>query len=277
MYKAVMPGAIGHGLLFKDAADAVAECGFEGYWFDINGDSKIAAEETREILARTNLKAAGFNLPVEFRKDAQTFENDLVSLKEYAAYAAAIGAKRCVTWILPIHETLDYAANFEMHTARLRKVAEILNEYGILLGLEFIGPPSIRKNAPHIFIYRLQEMLALCEAIGTGNCGVLADLWHWDLAGQKRADFNLFSNPDQIVLVHINDAPAGIPPDEQKDSIRCLPGETGVLKAADFFDGLRSVGYAGPVMAEPFVPVLGEMSFKEALKVTFEAMRKVMG
>jgi sugar phosphate isomerase/epimerase len=275
MYKTLAPGAIGHGLSFKEAAQAAADSGFEGYWFDIVGDSRLDIQETKEILARTKLRAAGFTLPVEFRRDEAVFEDGLAKLAGYARYAAGIGANRCITWILPTHSTLDYAANFELHRVRLKKVAEILKEHAILFGLEFIGPATSRKDAKHLFIHNLDNMLELCEAIGTGNCGILMDSWHWDLAGQQREDFNKFTHPDQIVLVHINDAPAGIPADEQIDSVRRLPGETGVLRIAEFFDGLRSAGYAGPVMAEPFEPKLGNMSFEDALKTTMEAINKV--
>ena len=67
--------------------------------------------------------------------------------------------------------------------------------------------------------------------------------------------------PAQVVYVHVNDAPAGVPIDEQMDGVRALPGETGVIDIAGFLKALQGIGYDGPVTPEPFVnlerPALG--------------------
>jgi len=274
MYKTVAPGAVGHGLTFKDAAEGAAKAGFEGYWFGPEDDWNVPAGETKELLQKTYLKAAGFGLPVQFRQDAAAFEADLANLGKYAQYAVEIGALRCATWILPRSDTLTFNENYELHRSRLKKVCEIFNEYGITLGLEFVGPLTARQGAKYTFIHNLDQMLSLCADIGTGNCGLLLDIWHWDLAGQTFTDFEKFGN-DQVALVHINDAPAGIPPDEQADTARRLPGETGVLRIAEFFGGLKKIGYDGPVLAEPFVPALAEMSYDNALKTVMDSFNRV--
>ena len=275
MYKALAPGCLGHGRSFKESAETAAKTGYEGFWFDIVGDSAIPVEETKELLTKHNLKAAGFSLPVEFRESMEVFERGMAAFEGHVKYAAEIGARRCVTWIMPSHGTLNFDENFELHRSRLKKAAEVLKEYDMILGLEFISPPKLRKNVKHEFIHTLDGMLELCEAIGTGNCGILMDSWHWDMARHTREDFKKFTSPDQIVLVHINDAPEGIPVEEQEDLIRKLPGETGVLRIGEFFDGLKSVGYEGPVMVEPFEKKLAEMSFEDSLKTTMAAMNKV--
>ena len=275
MYKTLAPGCIGHGKTFKEAAIPAAKHGFEGYWFDIVSDSRVDLSETRELLEQSKLRASGFSLPVEFRTDEETYRQDMEKLPSFAKYAAEIGANRCITWIMPGSETYDYAENFEQHRSRLKPAAEIFKDHGILFGLEFIGSPDLINSAKFKFIHDLDRMLELCDVIGTGNCGILVDIWHWDMAGQTRDDFKKFTNPDQIVLVHINDAPAGIPVGQQRDGLRKLPGETGVLRIAEFFDGLKSAGYTGPVMPEPFEKKLAEMSFEEALETTMTSINKV--
>ena len=275
MYKTLAPGCLGHGRSFKESAETASKIGYEGYWFDIVGDSAIPVEETKELLTKHNLKAAGFSLPVEYRESMEVYEKGMVGFEDYVKYAAEIGARRCVTWIFSFHDTLSFDENFELHRSRLKKAAEVLKEYGMIFGLEFLGPPKLRKNVKHEFIHTLDGMLELCDAIGTGNCGILMDSWHWDMAGQTREDFSKFTHPDQVVLVHINDAPEGIPVEEQEDLIRKLPGETGVLRIGEFFDGLQSIGYKGPVMVEPFEKKLSEMSFEDALQTTMAAINKV--
>lgn len=275
MYKTLAPGCIGHNLSFKEAARPAAKYGFEGYWLGIEEVAKMPVSETKEILEKNKLRAAGFSLPVEYRKDKNTYMEGMEKLEFYAEYANSIGANRCVTWIFPFSDTLSYADNFELHRSRLGKAAEILKKYDILLGMEFLGPPKLRKNVKYEFIHNLDQMLELCDAIGTGNCGILLDVWHWDMAGHNIEDFKKFTNPDQVVLVHINDAPEGIPVEEQEDLIRRLPGSTGVLKIKDFFTGLISLGYKGPVLAEPFEKSLSSVSFDEALKITMDSINKV--
>jgi len=275
MYKALTPGAIGLNVRFKDAAVPAAKAGFEGYWFNIGADGALlTAGETNELLAKTGLKAAGFDLPVEFRRDEATFKESLAKLHDCAKYAVEIGAKRCATWLSPSSAEVSYEDNFAFHARRLRKVCEVLEEYGILCGLEFVGTPSARAGAKHLFMYNLDRMLDLCSAIGTSNCGLLLDSWHWDMAGQTSADFAKFT-AGQVALVHINDAPAGIPIDQQQDGVRTLPGETGVLRIAEFLGGLKKLGYDGPVLVEPFEKKLAGMNLEETLEVVMASINKV--
>lgn len=150
-----------------------------------------------------------------------------------------------------------------------------MKKYDISLGLEFLGPPKLRAGKKYEFIHTLDQMLELCRAIGTGNMGILMDVWHWDMAGQTFEDFAKFPDESWVVCAHIMDAPAGIPREEQEDVVRALPGSTGVLRIGEFFEGLKNMGYTGPVLAEPFVKELGEMEFEKAVAVVSEAIDKV--
>jgi len=275
MYKALASGAIGHNVALEIAAPIAKKYGFEGIFLDIGSDSQRPIEETKKILAENNLKPAGIGLPVEFRAGEDVFRKDMEKLEEYAKYAAACGIDRCSTYILPASDILTYEENFELHRSRLKEAAEILGKHGISLGLEYVGPPTMRAGKKYEFIHNLDQMLELCNAIGTDNIGFLLDLWHWDMAEQTFADFKKFPDESWIVCVHVMDAPAGIPREEQLDQVRALPGSTGVLKSAEFFQGLRELGYTGPIMVEPFVPELGEMPFEEAVKVVKESLDKI--
>ena len=87
---------------------------------------------------------------------------------------------------------------------------------------------------------------------------------HW-------VDLARLSNGD-VVNVHVNDAPAGIPVDEQIDNKRCLPGETGVLDIVRFLKALDAMGYDGPVTAEPFSARVNALAQQDALSETAESM-----
>ena len=74
----------------------------------------------------------------------------------------------------------------------------------------------------------------------------------------------------------LNDAPAGIPIDEQKDNTRDLPCATGVIDLKAFLGALVKIGYDGPVRAEPFKADLRRLSAEEAVDRTAKAMKRAI-
>lgn len=151
----------------------------------------------------------------------------------------------------------------------------MLWKYEIRLGLEFLGPPKLRRGARYEFIHTLEQMLALCEAIACENIGLLLDVWHWDMAGQTYQDFAKIKDQSMVVCAHIMDAPAGVDRADQEDLIRELPGATGVLRIEEFFQGLIEMNYSGPVLVEPFAKELEKMEFEEAVATISEALNRV--
>ena len=155
----------------------------------------------------------------------------------------------------------------------LRK-AEILKEYGHSLGMEFIGPATSRAPHKYGFLYTMDGLLALCAAIGTGTCGLLFDAWHCYTAHATLDDIRKLSK-DDIIYVHINDAPAGIEIDNQIDNARALPGETGVVPLAEMLRILKDMGYEGPVTPEQFSKKLEGVSPQEAAGIAIESVNKL--
>ena len=115
----------------------------------------------------------------------------------------------------------------------------------------------MREGHRYVFVHTLEEMLELGALIGA-NVGLLLDSWHW-YTSLGTVEEVLALEPRQVVYVHINDAPAGVPVERQQDLLRCLPGATGVEDLPGFLGALRTIGYDGPVVPEPFVPALAEM------------------
>jgi sugar phosphate isomerase/epimerase len=77
-----------------------------------------------------------------------------------------------------------------------------------------------------------------------------------------------------VIACDLNDAPAGIPVDQQVDSRRELPCATGVIDLKAFLGALVAIGYDGPVRAEPFNAALRRLPPDRAVAATAEAMRK---
>ncbi len=270
MYKAVAFGPIGVRLPLEPAARMAARLGFEGVHINLPDDMEAGPQRVRALLDELRLKPAGFGLPVNFRADEQTFRGGLAQLEARVAAVAAAGFDRCSTYIFSWSDELDFKANFELHRSRLGECARVLAGHGCRLGLEFLGPRTLRDGHRYEFIHTLPGMLELADAVGAasgGNAGLLLDAWHWYTARHAVEDITR-CNERQIVTVHVNDAPAGIPIDELKDTVRCLPGESGVIDLGAFMGALRTIGYSGPVIVEPFSERVKRMSPNEALAAT---------
>ena len=119
----------------------------------------------------------------------------------------------------------------------------------------------------------MAEMRELLAAIGRPDAGLVLDSWHWYTAHETAGDI-LALKGSEVIAVDLNDAPAGIPVDEQVDSRRDLPAATGVIDLAGFLGALLRIGYDGPVRAEPFREDLRKMGREEAVETTAKAMRK---
>ncbi len=76
MYPTLAPWAIGVGLPLEKSARLAAQAGFKGIAVDVNADP----EATRRILESNKLLPAAWGLPVDFRKDDETFRKGLGSL-----------------------------------------------------------------------------------------------------------------------------------------------------------------------------------------------------
>ena len=231
MYKTLSPGAIGiRGFSLTDSIDLAARNGFGGLDFSIAQAAELAQDIGVEgVVARfdeAGIRFGAWGLPVQWQADS--WREDLAELPRYAALAAEMGAQRCSTWCPPFSDEREFEENFAWHVARFQPIAQVLEAHGIRFGIEFIGPQSLRPPHKHSFIYTMEGMLELFEALGTGNMGLLLDAWHLYTSGGAVEDLDKISN-DDIVNVHVNDAPVGLTMAEYIDNDRRLPTETGVL------------------------------------------------
>src|SRR5690606_10207589 len=112
----------------------------------------------KDFLNEHNIKVGSIGLPVEWRSSEEQFQNGLTTLIVDAKVAAAFNCTSCCTYVLP--STDHNAAHFmALATKRLRLCAQILKEYGINLGLEFVGPHHLRTAWKNPFIWTIEETL----------------------------------------------------------------------------------------------------------------------
>jgi sugar phosphate isomerase/epimerase len=262
MIKTLSAGAIGVKIAsLEDGIQKSKEFGFDGYEFDAREVAKRVSESGAaavvDLFGSAGVVPAVFGLPVEWRREPDVWEKDLEQLKGLAGAAAAIGCLRTATWVMPGSNDRAFDENWEFHIARFAPVAKVLAEFGISLGLEFIGPKTLRDTQKHPFVYKMPDMLKLAAEIGP-NVGLLVDAYHWHTGHGTVADL-LALKAQQVVYVHLNDAIPGVPVDELMDGTRRLPGETGVIDLKGFVEALYQIGFEGPAAVEPFKKELNDL------------------
>jgi sugar phosphate isomerase/epimerase len=275
MYKALSPGTIGvQATTLQDAIAAAQQGGFEGVEFNVREVADLVdqhgAAYVKGLFAEANLKPAGWGVGIDWRSETK-WQQGLSELPRLAAAAAAIGCPRALSGVMPGSNDYAFEENYRMHVERFTPIARILADNNCWLGLEFISPKTLRDSLRYPFLYTMGEVLDLGSKIGS-NVGVLLDIWHWYTSYGTLEQIRAL-RPEQVVYVHVNDAPAGIHVDQQMDLVRDLPGATGVLDIVGFLHALRDIGYDGPVTPEPFKKELKDLpSDAERLKVVSAAM-----
>jgi sugar phosphate isomerase/epimerase len=275
VYKNLNVGALGHSASF-DAVCALARAhDFAGVDLDAGFLSKLGdLTAAKDWFAQTGLKPASLSCDVRWREadsDAD-FLSSLKSLDANAALAAALGCTRSATWVMPASNTLDFKAHWSLVVPRLAQAARILAAHGMRLGLEFVGPVTLRDKFKYSFVSSMDGMLAMCAAIGP-NTGLLLDCWHAYTAHVPNSDLRRLSNAD-VVYVHVNDAPPGIAADEQQDQVREMVATTGVIDVKGFLGAMRAIGYDGPVTVEPFSAAVKALSIDDAVALTGRSLDK---
>ena len=278
-FKNFAPGHIGVKANQQQALEYAVKYGFGGI---APGEGEFANKSAAEIsewvalLKQKGIRYGAAGLPVEFRRDEAQFKKDMAQLPKRAALLKQLGITRVATWITPGHNELTYLQNFKMLETRFREAAKVLKDNDIRLGLEFVGPRTSRERFRFPFACTQIDMMELCEAVGTGNVGLLLDSWHWYTSHGTVEELSRLSNKD-IVHVHVNDAPAGIAVDKQMDTTRKLPVTTNVIDLKGFINTLVKIGYDGPVECEPFDQELRKMDQAGIVQTTAESLNRLWG
>lgn len=275
-YAILSLGRLGFQASFPESVELATKYGFEGLDPDANYFASLSADALPRLLddlQKRNLKFGAAGLPVEFRKDSETFNSDLKKLPATAAVLERAGIRRVSTWIMPCSNDLTYLENFRQHTERLRQCAQILADHNQKLGLEYVSPRTLWRSQKHPFIHTMSELKELLAAIGTTNLGIQLDSWHWFNAQETAQDI-LALRPQDVITVDLNDAPAGLTLDTYRDNNRELPAATGVIPVKQFLDALLQIGYDGPIQAEPFNAALRALPIEQACAAASAALKK---
>jgi len=277
MFPNFSPGPLGIDVPFNEAVQLARRFGYGGLDVSIPELRQIADSQgigsITDTMAAAGLQFGIWSMPVSYRDEEENWRQKLAELPAQAAFAKSLGADRTSTYIAPADDELPWEQNYEFHLTRLRPIAEILAGNGIRFGLEWVGPKTLRDEKRYEFIHTMEGAIQLGEDLGTGQVGLLVDIFHLFTSHTDVSAVRNLTNA-QVVNVHVNDAVAGRTADEQIDFERTLPAETGLTDIAGFLLALDAIGYDGPVTVEPFSQRIRALAPADAARETAESLQR---
>lgn len=275
---ALAPGLIGVKANQQEAIDYALKYGYEGVSPYVTEVMKYTDSQINETVAKVKqhrLEWDSVNIPVEWRLTKTKYNEDFKGLRKFCESMGKMGATRVNTWIISSHKDLSYSENMKQTAYRLRECAKVMKDYGVRLGLEYLGMRTLLNGNHYPFISTLKECRELISTIDESNVGVVLDSFHWYCADDTLADIHTLKAED-ITHVDLNDARLGFTRLTQEDGKRELPMATGVINTKDFIQGLLDIGFDGTMRTEPFNQVINDMDNDAALQLNMDAMKKAM-
>ena len=257
------------------------QCGFDAVTFPLWEIS--TAQQARAATAQVRdhgLQWSTMPMDIDIMRECSgaEFAADLERLQRQMDLAQTAGVARYYNHIWPGSNERARDDNFAWCVDRFGKVFEAARAHGLQAGMEFIGPKPLRDSFRYPFMWTLQDILTLADAISP-EVGVQFDTYHWYTSGTTLEEIKLLGSGERVVGVHINDGWKGRSRDQQEDLERELPLATGVIDNVAAMRALHELGYAGPVWVEPFEPAatrLRAMPLEQALGVVYASTREVL-
>ena len=240
----------------------------------VTGPRAWSPGQVGEMYAVHELRCGGWQLPFNYEGGDGEFAAGLKLLPRAARLARALASPWCFSWIEPSSDELDLASNTARYVKRLRAMADVLGDHDCRLGLEFIGPKTLRVGHRFDFVHTLEGALDLFAAVDRPNMGLLLDCFHWYTSHGSVAELTALT-ASQVVYVHINDAVPEVEVDEQLDDVRLLPGESGVIDISAFLEALDTIGYSGPVAVEPFSAAVAAAPARDRVGLAASSLHSV--
>ena len=275
MIPAISPAFLGcHDPIYHTAEELAATGVFRGYYsMDIQADT--AGAPTKSLFEQNGLLPVSFRMIPDLDAEPVRFERDFTKAPELVHKAAEAGYRSATTWIMPGSHTLEAEQYRAQIVERLQRMCELLGRFDLVLAVEMVAPKTLQRTFRYPISCTTRELLKLIARVGRKNIGVCLDTFHAYCLGDVQGEYAAITEPQQLAIVHINDAVAGVPPELQLDQDRRLPGETGLIDCGQLFRKLRELRYDGAVVLEPIDKRLAEMPFAQALHLAAESVKRI--
>jgi sugar phosphate isomerase/epimerase len=151
---------------------------------------------------------------------------------------------------MPASDTLGYEQNLEFHRRRLSDIADALAPHNLRLAIGFTSIPAHRKDKQHEFVCRVDQLLALLDAVQRPNVGAIVDTWHWHFGGGGVAQARQLGR-GRIAMVRVANAAADADPQQATEKGRLLPSAEGAIDNVAWLTTLGEMEYEGGVTPYP--------------------------
>jgi hydroxypyruvate isomerase len=246
----------------SDLAAQVKFAADEGFsaMFDNGIMGRPPAEQdiiTRE-LAKHDMILGPFVLYADFgKKSFVTQDKEVRAMLLKTMKDGVETSKRINTrWALVVPGRYDESLAWEYQTANvienLRACMEVCEPARMILVLEPLNP----RDHPGLFLTRIPQAFAICQAVASPSCKILNDIYH-----QQITEGNLIPNIDmawgELAAFHVGDNPGRKEP------------TTGEINYKNIFKHIFQKGYQGAVCMEHGQSLPG----KEGERAVIEAYR----
>jgi sugar phosphate isomerase/epimerase len=138
------------GVSGVDRARLAAKLGFGGVDWDLGAFKTLGLDASKALFAELKIKPSITNLPLNgpFAGDDDAFKAKLPQLADDAAFIAGIGCQRVMTTLSPA-SALPKDDQRKLVRDRLAAMSEVLQKSNVRLGIEFLGPLSMRASIPN--------------------------------------------------------------------------------------------------------------------------------
>src|SRR5205085_11973823 len=165
MFRNLSPGTIGiRGLGLAETIALARETGFEGVEVPIRDAARLAEqrgiEHVRALFADAGVRPGSWGLPFNWQDEA-AWRAGVAELAGLAEVGQQLGCTRVSTWVPPGSDERAPEENRRWHVERFGPIAEALAAGGCRIGLEFIGPKTLRDGLRHPFVPPIDGMLDL--------------------------------------------------------------------------------------------------------------------
>lgn len=172
--------------------------------------------------------------PIYVRGGADARKKLQDQMRKAVEVAGIVNAKWCTVVPGPFVNNMEWDYQTANVVDCLRAMAEICEPSGLVMVLEPLNPWA---NHPGMFLSKVPQAYAICEAVNSPSCKILDDLYH-----QQITEGNLIPNIDKawkhIEYIQLGDNPG-----------RKEPG-TGEINFRNVFAHLHSKGFKGVVGME---------------------------
>lgn len=197
-------------------------------------------------------------------------DENLKSLTEMLEMTKDFNLKNII--FCPVRSTSDHRSTDQRKhdaVANVRDYSTVLKKYGVNGLIEPLGFEDSTLRAPW-------EGQVVIDAAGVDNFKLVADTFHYYLAGVTDDQFKQKVDKDYIGLVHLSAVTTTETPlNELDDQDRYMLTSNDIMKSAEWANKFEDVGYQGLYAFEPFSDDLKQWDVNQVKKALIDSIEQV--